>query len=49
MLAARVEDANASRLAFPDILRDLHDLAEANRDGDGEEMVRLADRAWSTG
>ncbi len=40
VLAARVEDANLSRLAFPDILRDLHDLAEANRSGDGEEIVR---------
>jgi uncharacterized protein (TIGR02677 family) len=40
VLAARVEDANLSRLVFSDILRDLHGLAEANRAGDGEEIVR---------
>ncbi len=31
VLAARVQDANLSRLVFSDILRDLHDLAKANR------------------
>jgi uncharacterized protein (TIGR02677 family) len=40
VLAARVEDANLSRLVFSDILRDLHGLAEANRAGDSEEIVR---------
>jgi len=42
VLAARVQDANLSRLVFSDILRDLKDLAEANRDGDGDgdEIVR---------
>jgi len=40
VLAARVQDANLSRLVFSDILRDLHGLAEANRDGDGDEIVR---------
>src|SRR6266568_6218295 len=40
VLAARVQDANLSRLAFSDILRDLQGLAEANRDGDGDEIVR---------
>jgi uncharacterized protein (TIGR02677 family) len=40
VLAARVEDANLSRLVFSDILRDLHGLAEANRGGDGDEIVR---------
>jgi uncharacterized protein (TIGR02677 family) len=40
VLAARVEDANLSRLVFSDILRDLHDLAEANRTGDGDEIAR---------
>src|SRR5713101_4270233 len=40
VLAARVQDANLSRLVFSDILRDLLGLAEANRDGDGEEIVR---------
>jgi hypothetical protein len=32
VLAARVEDANLSRLVFSDTVRDLHELAEANRD-----------------
>jgi uncharacterized protein (TIGR02677 family) len=40
VLAARVQDANLSRLAFSDILRDLHDLAAANRAADGDEIVR---------
>lgn len=40
LLAARVQDANLSRLVFSDILRDMRGLAEANRDGDGEEIVR---------
>ncbi len=40
VLAARVQDANLSRLVFSDILRDLVELAEANRGGDGEEIVR---------
>ncbi len=40
VLAARLEDVNLSRLAFSDIVRDLRGLAEANRDGDGDEIVR---------
>ena len=40
VLAARVQDANLSRLVFSDILRDLQGLAEANRDSDGDEIVR---------
>jgi uncharacterized protein (TIGR02677 family) len=40
VLAARVQDANLSRLVFSDILRDLQGLAEANRSGDSEEVVR---------
>jgi Protein of unknown function (DUF2397) len=40
VLAARVQDANLSRLVFSDILRDLQGLAEANRDADSEEIVR---------
>ena len=40
VLAARVQDANLSRLAFSDILRDMRGLAEANRAGDSEEIVR---------
>jgi uncharacterized protein (TIGR02677 family) len=40
VLAARVQDANLSRLVFSDILRDLHDLAKASRECDGDEIVR---------
>src|ERR1035437_700434 len=40
VLAARLQDANLSRLVFSDIVRDLRGLAEANRDGDGDEIVR---------
>ena len=40
VLAARVQDANLSRLVFSDILRDMRGLAEANRAGDGAEIVR---------
>ncbi|MGH3265330.1 MAG: DUF2397 domain-containing protein [Trebonia sp.] len=40
VLAARVEDANLSRLAFSDILRDFEGLAAANRAADSEEIVR---------
>jgi len=40
VLAARVHDANLSRLVFSDILRDLQGLAEANRSADGDEIVR---------
>jgi uncharacterized protein (TIGR02677 family) len=40
VLAARLQDANLSRLVFSDIVRDLRGLAEANRDGDGDEVVR---------
>ena len=40
VLAARVQDANLSRLVFSDILRDLQGLAEANRSADGDELVR---------
>jgi uncharacterized protein (TIGR02677 family) len=40
VLAARVEDANLSRLVFSDILRDFENLASANRAADGDEIVR---------
>ncbi|HEX2819866.1 MAG TPA: TIGR02677 family protein [Streptosporangiaceae bacterium] len=40
VLAARLQDANLSRLVFSDIVRDLRGLAEANRDGDADEVVR---------
>lgn len=40
VLAARSQNANLSRLVIADMVRDLRGLAEANRDGDGEEIVR---------
>jgi uncharacterized protein (TIGR02677 family) len=40
VVAARVEDANLSRLVFSDILRDFEGLARANQDADGEEIIR---------
>ncbi|MEZ0114692.1 uncharacterized protein (TIGR02677 family) [Catenulispora sp. EB89] len=40
VLAARIEDANLSRLVFSDILRDFEGLARANRDADADEIVR---------
>jgi len=40
VLAARVQDANLSRLVFSEILRDLQGLAEANRQGDSDEIAR---------
>ncbi|MFC3824092.1 TIGR02677 family protein, partial [Planomonospora venezuelensis] len=40
VLGAGLEDAQLSRLVFPDILADLKALAEANRAGDGEEVHR---------
>ena len=40
VLAARVQDANLSRLVFSDILRDLRGLAGANQAGDSDEIAR---------
>ncbi|MFB9895361.1 TIGR02677 family protein [Planobispora takensis] len=40
VLGAGLQDAQLSRLVFPDILADLKALAEANRAGDGEEVHR---------
>lgn len=40
VLGARFEDANLSRLIVSDILRDLNDLAKANREGNGPEVAR---------
>src|ERR1700736_6200267 len=37
VLAARLQDANLSRLVFSDIVRDLRGLTAANRDGEGGE------------
>ncbi|GAA0977705.1 hypothetical protein GCM10009555_039300 [Acrocarpospora macrocephala] len=44
VLGAGLEDAQLSRLIFPDILADLRALAEANRMGDGEEVYRKLGR-----
>ncbi|GIH68921.1 hypothetical protein Mth01_11740 [Sphaerimonospora thailandensis] len=44
VLGAGLEDAQLSRLVFPDILTDLKALAEANRAGDGEEVYRKLGR-----
>ena len=40
VLGARFEDANLSRLVFSDLLQDLNRLGDANRHGDGDEIVR---------
>ncbi|MEV6040736.1 TIGR02677 family protein [Nonomuraea sp. NPDC052116] len=44
VLGAGLEDAQLSRLVFPDILADLKALAEANRTGDGDEIYRKLGR-----
>lgn len=44
VLAARIRDANLSRLVFSDILEDLKSLAEAVRTGDGEQAYRRLSR-----
>src|SRR6266700_1864277 len=44
VLAARISDANLSRLVFSDILDDLKSLAAAVRDGDGEQVYRRLSR-----
>ncbi|WP_036322885.1 TIGR02677 family protein [Microbispora sp. ATCC PTA-5024] len=44
VLAARVRDANLSRLVFSDILDDLRSLAAANRAGDEEQVYRRISR-----
>jgi len=44
VLSARIRDANLSRLVFSDILDDLRSLAQAVRDGDGEQVYRRLSR-----
>ncbi len=44
LLAARIQDANLSRLVFSDILEDLKALAEANRAGETEQVYRRLSR-----
>src|SRR5579875_400315 len=40
VLGTRPKDANLSRLGFSDLVRDLRELAEANKVADGDEIVR---------
>lgn len=44
VLSASLEDAQLSRLVFPDILADLNSLAEAARSGDAPEVYRKLSR-----
>jgi uncharacterized protein (TIGR02677 family) len=44
VLSASLEDAQLSRLVFPDILTDLRSLAEAARGGDAPEVYRKLSR-----
>jgi uncharacterized protein (TIGR02677 family) len=44
VLAASLDDSNLSRLVFADLLADLAALAEANRNGDAEEVYRKLNR-----
>ncbi len=44
VLSASLEDAQLSRLVFPDILADLRSLAEAARNGDAPEVYRKLSR-----
>ncbi|MGH3293470.1 MAG: TIGR02677 family protein, partial [Trebonia sp.] len=44
VLSASLEDAQLSRLVFPDILADLRTLAEAARSGDAPEVYRKLSR-----
>ncbi|RVW04351.1 TIGR02677 family protein [Rhodococcus xishaensis] len=48
LLGARLEDATLSRLALPDLLADLEELAEANRRADGDLIYRKLARLDST-
>lgn len=44
VLAASLDDTSLSRLVFADLLADLAALAEANRNGDAEEVYRKLNR-----
>ncbi|WP_425297505.1 TIGR02677 family protein [Nocardia abscessus] len=44
VLNARLDDASLSRLVLPELLADLHTLAEANRAGDAERVYRTLRR-----
>ncbi|MCP2288239.1 TIGR02677 family protein [Nocardia amikacinitolerans] len=44
VLEARLDEASLSRLVLPELLADLHTLAEANRAGDAERVYRTLRR-----
>ncbi|WP_308221169.1 TIGR02677 family protein [Nocardia sputi] len=44
VLSARLDEASLSRLVLPELLADLHTLAEANRAGDAERVYRTLRR-----
>ncbi len=44
VLAARLDEASLSRLVLPELLADLHTLAEANRTGDAPRVYRVLNR-----
>lgn len=48
VLSSRGEDVSLSRLALPDLLADLNDLADANAAGDGELVYRKLSRLDAT-
>lgn len=48
VLAARLDDASLSRLALPDLLSDMVELAAANRAADGDLIYRKLSRLDST-
>lgn len=48
VLGARLDDASLSRLVLPELLADMHELAEANRQRDGERIFRKLSRLDST-
>ncbi|MFD4367462.1 TIGR02677 family protein [Rhodococcus sp. NPDC058521] len=48
VLAARTDEASLSRLALPDLLADMKDLAAANRRGDADAVYRKLGRLDAT-
>ncbi len=48
VLGARLDDAALSRLVLPELLADMHELAEANRLADGDRIYRKLSRLDST-
>lgn len=48
VLGARLDDASLSRLVLPELLTDMHELTEANRQSDGDRIYRKLSRLDST-